>query len=184
MLLSLDVAFANTGWCLIDRGRIKKCGVITTSKSKSKTTRVSEDRAWRASVLALSLAHIISENRVQGVIGELPHGGAQSYTAGLMMGMAVASVSSVCAVMNIPTEWTNPSDVKKAVTGRGNATKEEMMRAVSELFPDAPFPKSVGKFEHIADAAAAYVALKPGNLVKLFGDNAKVTIKPKRRRKR
>jgi hypothetical protein len=75
-------------------------------------------------------------------------------------------------------EWATPTEVKRGLTGNKVASKEQMMSKAAEdfdfgyngkhwIWKGKKFVK--GEFEHIADAAGVYVALKHDNLVKMFG---------------
>jgi len=178
MLLSLDVGFANMGWVVFEKGEIFACNTLQTEKSQRRGTRVANDHAYRSIVLATGLNKIIDDYNIQGIIGELPSGGAQNARAMGFMMSAISIAASVGALWNIPMEWTDPNSVKKALAGVKNASKETMMeKAVKEFhfrydgkafwFGDEKFPK--GMFEHIADACGVYLALKNDNLVKMFG---------------
>jgi len=180
MLLSLDVGFANMGWVLFQGGEIIDCGVIRTEKSQKKGTRVADDHAYRSTVLAINLERIIMKNAVEGIIGELPSGGAQSAKAMAFMSSATSIVAVVGTLKKLPMEWTTPNEVKKALAGVKNASKEIMMEKAKREFGfyidgnvyrnpnvDKKFPK--GEFEHIADACGVYLALQNDNLVKMFG---------------
>jgi Holliday junction resolvasome RuvABC endonuclease subunit len=169
MLLALDVGFRNMGWVLIDKGKIKSCGVITTKKSKNKQTRVADDRAWTSAELAKDLYDLIISNSVKAVVAEAPSGGAKNARAMAMMNMALAIVASVCCILAIPVEWSTPQEGKKAMCGKNNASKEQMMNEAREQFPSRLYPIANVKFEHIADAIGSYKALRNGNLVKMYG---------------
>jgi Holliday junction resolvasome RuvABC endonuclease subunit len=182
MVLSLDVGFKSTGWTVWKQGEPYDCGVIITEKSQKKSTRTADDHSARAAKMAGDILSICTKYDVQAVVGELPSGGAQSYKAGVMMGMATAVVSSVFEILEIPCEWTTPNEVKIAMTGYRSATKDEMMEAALEKFGGTIRPSGrsrkyefcgkefpAGMFEHIADSIGAYLALQSGNLIKMFG---------------
>ena len=126
-ILTLDVGFANMGWMVLKNHQPVEIGVIQTDKSKSKTTRTADDYSTRSAQLALGLEHIIKKYDVKGIVGELPHGGAQNARAASMMSMSNAIVSVVGALLRLPMEWTTPNEVKIALSGKRNATKEEQM---------------------------------------------------------
>lgn len=161
MILSLDVGFKNTGCVVFDvNDNIIDCGVITTEKSKKRNVRTADDYSLRASQLASGLKNVIESYDIKAVVGELPTGGAQSAKAMVQMGMANAVVSSVCTILDIPTDWATPNEVKLTLCGNRSATKEELMKVVKNLYPNADFPKQKGLFEHIADAVGAYLSIK------------------------
>lgn len=182
MLASFDIGFANTGYVIFDNKKPIACGVIKTEKTTKKNTRVSDDHSARSIVLAKNIDDLIYNYEIEGIIGELPSGGAQNARAMAFMMSAISIISSVGALCDLPMEWATPTDVKKAVTGKRSATKEEMMLRISQKFefkiikkkkridyitPFGKFPK--GQFEHIADAFGVYLALQNDNLVKMFG---------------
>jgi len=178
MLLSLDVGFANMGWAVFDSREVFACGVLKTEKAQRKGTRVADDHAYRSIVLATGLNKLIEDYHVMGIIGELPSGGAQNARAMGFMMSSISVAATVGALWNIPMEWTTPNEVKKALSGVKNASKEMMMDKAGEKFGfikdgksfwfgGEKFPK--GMFEHIADACGVYLALQNDNLVKLYG---------------
>ena len=182
MLISFDVGFANMGWSIFDKKKPIACGVIKTEKSSKKSTRTADDHSHRSIVLANGIDDLIHEYGIEGIIGELPSGGAQNARAMGFMMSAISIVSSVGALCNLPMEWATPTDVKKAVSGRRAVTKIEIMVTIAKKFNFkteqkgnridfiTPFGKfNKGTFEHIADSFGVYLALENDNLVKMFG---------------
>jgi len=167
-LLSLDVGFRATGWTVFESGKIRACGVILTDPATKKTTRNSDDNAFRAARIALELKGICETYAVQGVVGEMPSGGAQSARAMAHMALATGCVAATFSILGLPVEWTTPNEVKIAVCGVRAASKDDIMTAIKKRF-DFDFPKSKVVFEHIADSCGAYLAMRNGNLVKLYG---------------
>jgi len=180
MLLSLDAGFAKTGWSLWEKGILLKVGILITTKTQRKSTRVADDHAARSIVLATGLQAIIVNNSVDGIIAELPSGGAQSAKAMAFMNSAISIVATVGALNELPMEWCTPGDVKKAVGGKLTTSKDEIMDWACKgwgFFRDkrkgffhemfGPWPKT--QFEDIADSIAVYKALSNDNLVKIYG---------------
>ena len=170
-------------------------GVIETKKTTKKMVLVSDDNASRCVHISEKLKKIIDDHGIQGVVGELPHGGSQNARASHQMGLAIGAVSTTCHLMYMPTEWCTPQAVKKAITGKIDASKKEIIDAICKLYGivctekkilitkgkragkisvqktyhilGAKYPES--KFEHIADSIGVYMALSTDNLVKMFG---------------
>ena len=181
-ILSLDVGFSSTGYVVWENKKPVVCGVIKTEATTKKTTRVSDDNANRSMELASALNEIIKKHNVKGIVGELPHGGAQSARAIAHMALATGIVSAVAAVCNVPCEWCTPVENKKTLAGSKSASKVDMMNAAIDkcngtkrssgrgvyykLTEEDEFPAS--SFEHIADAVGAYYALENGTLVRLL----------------
>jgi hypothetical protein len=93
------------------------------------------------------------------------------------MAMSTAIVASVVAAHALPAEWTDPVDGKKAMTGKKGASKQDMMKAAVKRYPSCAksFKLKRGsktvyenRFEHTADAIAAFVTAKEGTLVRLL----------------
>lgn len=69
------------------------------------------------------------------VVYEMPHhrgGAATEYALGW-----VATCQAWCAEWHIEHQQTHSATVKKAITGSGRASKEDVLRAVRELFPNS-----------------------------------------------
>lgn len=168
MLLALDIAFANLGWSILDKGMIVSYGTIRTEKTKKKNTMVSDDKATRAAHLSLALHGLILEHKIQGIVGELP-GGSQNAAAANLLGWASGIVVAVAACHNLPCEWISEGDSKRAALGVRSATKEATMAWATAAFPGITFPEAKCHFEHVADSLAAYHGLRSGILVRTFG---------------
>lgn len=172
-ILSLDVGISSCGWAVFEDGRPVASGCIKTEKSKKKTVRTADDSADRAATVAMSLRAIVDAFSVVATLGELPSGGAQSAQAMKLMSLATGTVAATMAILDLPVEWTTPNEVKLAMCGKRNASKDEMMAAALKRFPGAPFPKTKGHFEHVADACGVYLALQHGNIVKMYSNKTK-----------
>lgn len=168
MLLTLDIAFKNTGWSVIHGGQIVEYGTIRTVKTKVKGTLVSDDRATRAAHLAAELNKIILKHDVKAIVGEMPSG-SQNATASNLLGWASGVVVAIGVVHGIPCEWISQGDSKQAAFGKRTATKDESMKWARDTFPFAQFPREQCNFEHVSDSLLAYNGLKNGILVRTFG---------------
>lgn len=168
MLLTLDIAFKNLGWAMLDKGVIVDYGTIRTEKTKKKNVLVSDDKATRAATIALELHDIINKYNPGGIVGELPSG-SQNASAANLLGWASGIVVGLAAYHNLPCEWISEGDSKKAALGVRSATKESMMTWAAETFPNIKFPAAKCHFEHVADSLGAYNGLKSGVLVRMFG---------------
>jgi len=166
-------------------------GTLQTEASKTKGVRLSDDKAFRITQLTSALAAIIRENNIKAVLGEMPGSGGQSARAVQAMAIATAISVSVFTLFKLPTEWCTPDDVKKAFTGKGSASKIEMMEAACKRYQWEIQTKNIfsktgaltrtdniyfplgkqtpaSKFEHCADALGAYEALKDSNIARMF----------------
>jgi len=168
MILALDIAFANLGWVVFDKGEPVAWGVISTEPTKKKNVMVSDDYAGRCMDYSSQLITVIQRYKPKGIVGELPHG-SQSASSAKLLGGAVGIVCAVATMHGMPCEWISEGDSKKASLGVRAAKKEMTMDWARSRYPDKQWPKTKGVFEHIADALMAYCGLKNGILIRTFG---------------
>jgi len=181
-ILTLDVAFAHLGWAIMepkdDDWAVLDAYVIETKKSdKKKKIRVADNDIRRSTEIFSTLSAIVARCDIKGVVAELPPGGGKSSISVKSMAMAVAAVACVVEAYGLPAEWTTPDEGKIAVCGTKKASKIMMMRQVARLYPESTksFKRKVGsktdwenRYEHTADAIAAFVSAKGGQLVRLM----------------
>lgn len=168
-ILALDPSFTATGWALIRDDMILACRCIrTTPNHRRRGIRVADDDAERTQYLARELHRLIGANGVKGIIAELPSAGAKGARAIACMARAAAIVQSVAAVLQVPSEWVTPAEVKKAAGGAKNASKEDVERGILARWPDAPLPDLKCEREHVCDALGAYLAAEYGTLVSVL----------------
>lgn len=106
----------------------------------------------------LGRAVLAEARKAKAVFVEVPVG-SQSARAMASYGICVG-VLGVIRAENIPIIEVTPTEVKTALTGNRNATKEEMITEALSLYPEANFPTHGGKLnyakaEHVADAIGA-----------------------------
>jgi hypothetical protein len=139
-------------------------GLTKTTNEKSKAVK----KVVRKNSEDLDRAQLLHEGLLEACKGrslafvEMPVG-SQSSRAMASYGICLG----VLAACPIPMIQVTPTEVKVAGTGIKTATKEEMIEAAIEQFPNAPWPmKKVGgvqspiasQCEHLADASFAIKA--------------------------
>lgn len=168
-VLAVDVGFTATGWVLLRGGRPVYCGVIRTQKSPVKRgVRVADDDAERCAFLARELRGLIARHQPRAIVAELPTGGSLSARAVRAMALASGVVVAVVELAGVPVEWTTPDAGRKATTGRRSATKDDVRAGACRALPEleAILPQTA-IWEHVTDAAAAYLAARTGALVRM-----------------
>lgn len=168
MLLVLDVAFRNTGWAVMDKGKIVDWGTIMTKKEQRKNVRVSDAYAAECAMLSSELINLIKTYKPKGILGELPNG-SQNAKAAKLLGGAVATVAAIATGFNLPLEWISEGDSKLAALGARKGIKDDAMNWARNKYPQIDFGDVKTQFEHVADALMAYNGLKNGLLVRTFG---------------
>lgn len=165
-VMGVDPGFASLGWAIArlyeDREVIFDVGVIHTEKSdKKRAVRASDDNVMRAREIYEALHSVIQPQALVAVTAEgmsFP----RSASVAAKMAMSWGVLVSLCAQYKLPIIQSSPKEVKKALTGTGTASKEEVQVALIQRYPggfDAFMRKSnKGDLEHGFDAAATIVA--------------------------
>lgn len=172
-ILTNDPSLTAWGWAIVDwNGVIVAAGCLkTVPENKKQRIRKGDDNVRRVNEISLALVKIIKKYNVNYIVTELPHG-SQNAAAATMIGIVLGILETISVTMDIGIEWYMEADSKKAVLGKTASTKQEMIKAISKLFPDTPW-KGVGfRDEAIADAMAIYyVARQQSSTLKLLNQN-------------
>jgi Holliday junction resolvasome RuvABC endonuclease subunit len=179
-VLAIDPAYSKTGWIcgIIDckEGLINlslvDSGIVSTEKSKpSRGIRVADDTILRCQTWISNFKDILATHSPDLIAAELPSAGGKSASAIKAMAIATALVGSIS--LGKAGDFFTPLEVKKALTGDKNASKDAMCAAAIEIFPELGKYASArsssgfrGMFEHIADAVGVLKASSDGALVR------------------
>lgn len=165
MVLGLDPGFAAFGVAAVEVERNDSLNpmrgwVLRTERSARKlAVRASEDNVRRAQAIAEALSAIVDEWRPQVLCAETM---SWPRNAGAVAKVALAW-GAVCALAwsrGLPLVQASPQEVKIAVSGRKNASKDEVIRYVESRFSGFDLPKQLTLQEHVADAIAVVVACR------------------------
>lgn len=162
--LGIDIGFVHTGVVvaeLLGDGCYKPvgCDYCKTERVGVKgAVRVADSDVQRCQQVFRFLESAVWSSDAKAVIIELPHGGAQSARGARCTGMATglaAALAEICAKRVQECLFVTPDAVKKALMNRGNASKDEIMARVRQLWPNMEWPDTKKAFEHVADAMGA-----------------------------
>jgi Holliday junction resolvasome RuvABC endonuclease subunit len=161
-VISLDVGFRNTGvviWCCRLKSFIYS-EVIKTQKIKG--GRASLDSIRRCQFIFRRLLKLIRVFRPKMIVGEVPHGGAQSFDAIVGMCMSTAVIATVVESSGLPFFPVTPNEVKRIVDPRAKkkVPKEAVQKFAEVRFGKSALPKLKGEREHVADAMIAFAVYK------------------------
>jgi len=147
-ILGIDPGLERTGYGVVEAGaagaapRLLEAGIIRTSPD--------DDLAARLAELQSGLAAVIEEFRPDAAaIEELYSHYAHPRTA-ILMGHARGVAILAAAQAGVPVASYSATHVKKALTGSGHASKEQMQRAIQSLFRLTSLPEP----PDVADALA------------------------------
>lgn len=132
-----------------------KLQVIEPKEETSKQVRKNSKDLELAELLVRGITPWV--NQAQAIFVETPVG-SKSARAMASYGVCVGILGAVRAAGTQLIEVT-ASEVKVALAGKKSATKEDMIAAAIEFYPDAGWPMHKGqpanKSEHLADAIGA-----------------------------
>ncbi len=119
-VLALDLA-THTGWALLENGRLESgVDVFDVRRGESAGMRYVKFGRWLQEIGGRA-EFVVYEQTVPGI-----GGAAREISAGL-----VSHVQAYCARRDIEHAACWPSTLKKWTTGKGNASKAEMLEAVA-----------------------------------------------------
>lgn len=173
-VLTNDPSITAWGWAVIDsQSNVIKVGCIKTgSENKVRRIRKGDDTIRRISEINQILFRLIKQYNVVLILSELPHG-SQSASAAVMMGVVAGIMQTFSDSLQIPIEWYSEGDAKKAVLGKLNGEKKEMIAAIDLLY-DVPWPGSKYANEAVADSMAIYHVANTQSNVLTFMKNRKL----------
>lgn len=169
--LGVDPGFAAVGLSAVELSpsseKLMRCWVFRTEPSeKKREVRASEDSARRTRELAEVYERAIGVYRPTVICAETM---SWPRNAGAVAKVAL-SWGALCAVLqrhNLPLVQASPQEVKKALCGRKDASKEDVALAIEQRFPNVEWPKVKGLIEHAADATAVVVACLNSEVIRL-----------------
>jgi Holliday junction resolvasome RuvABC endonuclease subunit len=162
IVLGIDAALCNLGIAAVDitptGERVVETLVARTEPSpKKRKVRAIDDDARRVDELVRALDAAVTKHR-PAVLAVEATGAGKGSKAVRAMALVFGAVVTVARLRGLPLVQANPIDVKLAMTGRKNASKDEVILAVEQRFPDVEWPSPVGIIEHAADAVGVVVA--------------------------
>ena len=189
-VLALDPSFRNTGYAVMELGKIKdtisETGVIKTeARAKKSAVRAADQTLEQIQILVTALKELVAKHKPAMLIAELPSSGGKSARAIASMAIAQAVCGALVAYENLPAEWVTPSANKKGLTGIRNASKDQMQKEVLSRYPSLKTKYTHakgqykgqlrGEFEHIADAIGAFETVaQVSPMVKLLRNKEKI----------
>lgn len=130
--------------------------LIQTAPVEGKSIRVNSSDLTRAQTIAQGVRDFTAD--CSTIFVEVP-AGSQSARACVSYGICIGFLGS----LTTPLIQVTPTEVKIALTGSKTATKNDMISAAVEIYPDAPWlyqrrkgvNELLAKNEHLADSIGA-----------------------------
>jgi len=124
-ILGIDPGLATIGFAIIEDGRLLDCGVIRTDVGLSLSERLVIIAADARKLLLEFCPDLAAIEQLFFV---------KNVTNGMMVSHARGVLLHAVAVEGIPLLEVSPKDVKLAVCGYGNASKEQIQHMVQRIF--------------------------------------------------
>ena len=117
-LLAADVGFRSTGMAIFEQAREdwQLFGTKCVHTLKEHDGLVALDDVRRTEFMATGILNYYIENKAQGLICEIPNGGAQSASAQKCMAAATSMIAVIHLVLKCPVIWITP-DQSRAAAG-------------------------------------------------------------------
>ncbi len=145
-VLGIDTGLAATGYGVIEATggvcRLVEGGVIETAASEALTARLSRIHA--------AIGQVIEDFSPEQVVVEDLYAKYRHPRTAIMMGHARGVILLAAAERGLAVESYQASLVKRALTGSGRASKQQVRRMVAQVLrlPEPPSP------DHVGDALA------------------------------
>ncbi len=140
-ILGIDPGLATIGFAFLESNKLVDFGVISTESGSELPNRLFQISQDFRELLASQRPDIAAVEQLFFV---------QNVTNGIAVAHARGVVLQILAEEGIPIFEVSPKDVKIAVCGYGNAPKDQVQRAVQQIFQ----LKSIPRPDDAADAVA------------------------------
>lgn len=159
-VLCLDPSLRAFGWAVIENNDLIDGGCIVTKKAKG--MKVSDADTEALSQIAKTLKAILEKYPCEKIVFENSVG-SKSSRANQALGYVKGLVIAACIFYGSDFTAIKSKSIKKHLTTNNNATKDEVLFKVKEIFKS--FDKKVGhlpkfKLYAVSDAAAVFLGLE------------------------
>ena len=186
IVLGVDPGFASFGWSLVRLSTVPEvleAGVIRTKKESAlRKVLASEDSVVRAREISREFGkivalHNLSANPAKNIGAVCAEAMSWPRNAGAATKVALAwgVIAAWCQQYDLPLLQASPQQVKKALTGKRDASKEEVAAAVRD--PDNAIgahhavvasKQPEGMHEHMYDSMAVALVCADSDVVRLL----------------
>ncbi len=174
IVLACDPSIRGWGIAVVTaKGKVLFGDCIKTKPTDKKLRiRKGDDSIRRIEEINARLLWAIQTYKVKYIVSELPHG-SQSSSAADAIGMCKGIMQTMAQTLDIPIDWFNESDAKKALLRKETATKAETINAITKEYK-VPWTGVKYKDEAVADAMAIYhVATKQSSFLQFYKNKKK-----------
>jgi crossover junction endodeoxyribonuclease RuvC len=147
IVLGIDPGTVAAGYGAVERrpggGRLLDCGAVRAPRGRP--------LAERLRLIHDGLAEVIRRVRPDVAVVEKPFAGTNLATA-IAIGEARGVALLACAARSVPVAEYSPAEIKRSVTGRGSARKEQVALMVKTILGLAEAPRPADATDALAAA--------------------------------
>jgi len=126
----LDIGFTRLGWAISSNNELIKYGTFTTTPKESNGERLNSIKVF--------LSNLFSEYKIEDCLVELP---VLAGLNGSNLSKVVGIVELECYLFNSNYRTISPKTMKLRLTGKGNASKDEVRFWVAKKIDVSKIPK-------------------------------------------
>jgi crossover junction endodeoxyribonuclease RuvC len=145
--MGIDPGLNCTGYGVVDRSEKGECRLVEGGAVR---TKVSQSLAQRLALIHEGLAAVMEEWGPDLVIVETLYAKYSHPATAILMGHARGVVCLAAQQRGVPVEEYAASEVKRALTGHGRASKEQVAGMVCRLLSLAEAPKPLDVTDALA----------------------------------
>ncbi len=149
VILGIDPALTITGYGVIQAGAgvsLMEAGIIVTSPKEKLTERLNK--------IYHAILKLITDTDPDVLVLEKLFAHYRHPTTAYLLGQARGVIVLACAVKNVPLAEYAATRVKKAIVGKGLASKHQVQRMIASILQISRIPK----YTDVTDALALAVA--------------------------
>lgn len=164
-ILTIDASLSSTGYAIFKNKKLAKFGKICPSKNEKQKLKFFYEE----------LLKIIKENKINDIVIEDGFSKIANLRTGLMLAELRGCIKLLAYMNDVEIYTVAPQQIKKIITGKGNATKEDVANKLCEIYADNSLFKSIGTFSDknnrektsdIYDAISLFEYIRKGDIEK------------------
>ena len=122
-ILCLDASLSSTGYAIFKNNRLEKYGKICPDNKDRRLLYIYE-----------YIKRLIEKERIDKVIIEDGFVKMANLKTGLQLAELRGCIKLLCLILNKKLITVAPQQIKKAITGKGNCTKEDVFNELKQIY--------------------------------------------------
>jgi crossover junction endodeoxyribonuclease RuvC len=156
-VLGIDPGFASLGIAVVARDGSELYEVAVLETELVKGMKASVDNVRRVQEIGRGIVGVLDRLEPPAFIACEAMSFARSASASHKVGLAWGTIAEIARSYRAPVVQASPQEIKIALCGRKNASKDDVILEIERRFPEVQWPKRLALWEHAADAVGAAV---------------------------